>query len=531
MGPHLGHRRRESPPPRGCAPRVPLRVESLEPRLLLTGPDPSPIGVLGGLASSHRVAIVQSLAVTTFPPPSGIEVGGQGSGLLVQEIPSPHDSPDTAQALLPDFADGGVTGTLRPGEAMDFYRIDVGADTVGVRLELTSLPDSGAARFQILDDSGEILVDQPVAGGSVATVVLTAGSGIARDPILYAAIFRSPGTETDPEVAVSYDLRAARLSTGDPADQDPARGPSPTDPSASDPSAGLVVLPALTNATTMPAEGADSGGADSPSAALPRMPGCDPCDELASPSPPARDPGPAEPVSAPATVPFRSALLAGAGPIATVPLPSSPSRPLGGVFGFGGPVPVFSGRDLTRVDRALIDVRPRGLPARLALPGGRGLVRAMRGDGEGLIPPRLGGAGSIRKIALEVLDGDGPGRAASTVDTARVVAGMAVRVEDVPALPLFGPRAAITSLVQADPEGALRVPGPDSGSPADPAAAGPANGEPGEGHRPRRDLPRAAARLAAHGSAALALGLLWGSDLAVARHRLARLRPRRRPVR
>jgi hypothetical protein len=129
------------------------------------------------------------------------------------------------------------------------------------------------------------------------------------------------------------------------------------------------------------------------------------------------------------------------------------------------------------------------------------------------------------EIALEVVEGFRPSRDASFPMASREPLDPPIRVADVPDLSLAA------DLVALGPEDSFELPGPGPIPPPHLAWAVPADGEPAGGERPRRELPRAAVRIAAHGSAALAFGLLWGPDLAVARHRLAVIRPRRRPVR
>jgi hypothetical protein len=473
--------------------------------LLLASPADALTG-LGARASRPVVAIVQDASSPGSPAQSVLETEGRGSGVFTPETTAPHDSPASAQPLP---ADGGVVGTLRPADVIDVYEILADPDASGLRLELDwePVPDGVNARFLVFDESGRILVDQPLAGDSVTRVHITFGSvgDGDPDPSLFAAVLRVPESEDTPEGEGRYQLRLVR----------PIIPPSqafPADFAGDVPPPPAPQFVAVTPRPSPPAERSDAETSPPPDAIPTRLPG---------PSAPGR--------------------------IVTVPLPTGPSLPAGGVFADGGPIPEVSRRDATRVDRSLIDVRPRGDTVRGGPSEARRMIPTTRGDRNSSEPPRPPGAltpleivreGRSRRGLAGSASASGPGQVAGRTDPE-----LAVRVEDVPALRPAGPDVAVAPAWTSGPDAPLGVrwpapmPGPPSGpadreladrAPAEIPAVGTKTDGSDEGDRRRREALRTTVLICANGWAAMAFGLLWGSDLVRSTDRPAGTGTRRR---
>jgi hypothetical protein len=322
--------------------RAPVGLETLEPRLLLTGDVSSPVPDLLLFAPAQFAA---------YQPADPVKL----------HIPG-IDSPLTAVVL--STQDPERDGVLRAGSGIDLYQLSIGPATGTLRLDLTwdAHPQGTSGHLSVLDEAGNLLIDLSPAAGSNSSAVLLDGSMLTTSTVLYVGIqLRAPAGAGGASVQGAYRLQIANGTT--------------TTASAE---CGVVIgtcgiSPQYTPVVSTPAIGPGSvGGVQGPGAAT----------GLESSSSPSQH---VVPRMAPVPGPFPSSLATAGGgalttaifggsaaraapspatPIDVSPLPASQYEPAGGIFAVGGSPPRVDRVEETRVEMSLV---------RLPSPGREGL--------------------------------------------------------------------------------------------------------------------------------------------------------------
>jgi hypothetical protein len=524
IGPIFGGRTaRGSPRPRR---RAPLGLETLEPRLLLAG----------GVSSMTPDQLPQAPAQVVT------------SGLVAPVTIHLPEGDSTLAAIAWPPGDQEEMGTLRPGGAIDLYRVTVGPGSGSQSLVLSfdTLPRGDTGRLLAFDRAGDLLIDRPIDAAAARATVDLAGFGMTRDAELDVGIRllgSVPGSSPAGEVPYHLQITPAHTvdahRTGIAAGAPHSAGPPVVLSTAQHPvlaGDGLVIggagpgpvahSPGASTSTGPTVSGGTLAGAQSPSAAWvsPTAGGTSVSGQGSSPSTLVRSDAVVFPTVG------RAQLAGGADqPTDAPPLPGSNHQPAGGILADAGPAEDLVRNEGMRVDLSLVRLLSPGREARR-----HDVPSSDRGAGS-LSEPRLDpGLSSPQDITLQVERASDaprrfrhPGRlSAAASGPNRGEAGLASRRPVVPAPWADG--GPLEGLAQV---AAAALPPLDGSDRPGTAAEMPLPGEAAGDREPAERVIGSgqAILLGLSGSAALGLSL-YAPDLAAAvRRAVPRASPNARP--
>jgi hypothetical protein len=206
-----------------------LSLEVLEPRLLMaSSPRYSGDLYLGSETPSQTDRPFPALGPSAEVAPGPVAANvtdGQGSlstnynsdppspapYVVVPETSDFHGTPDTAQQI-PYVPYAGVAGMLLPGEAIDLYQVQLGPETLALRLATADSQASVAStlRLWVFNAQGQVIAVGITSNGVVDLSVSSDQPGLAEGSTLYVGV--DTPTPVVAPTGVGYQLWFLRLS-------------------------------------------------------------------------------------------------------------------------------------------------------------------------------------------------------------------------------------------------------------------------------------------------------------------------------